>query len=94
MARKIGGAVFCDVFCETGVFTPEQASMILRAGVKLGFKPKIHADEFTDSGGARVANQIRAVSADHLVQSPISELEKMAKTGVVPVLLPALPTAF
>lgn len=88
MARKIGGSVFCDVFCERGVFTPEQASMILRAGVKLGFKPKIHADEFTDSGGARVANQIRAVSADHLVQSPISELERMAKTGVVPVLLP------
>jgi len=70
------------------VFTPEQASMILRAGVKLGFKPKIHADEFTDSGGVRVANRIRAVSADHLVQSPISELERMAETGVVPVLLP------
>ena len=88
MARKIGGAVFCDVFCETGVFTPEQASVILRAGVKLGFRPKIHADEFTNSGGARVANQIRAVSADHMIHSPISELDKMAETGVVPVLLP------
>ena len=88
MARKIGGAVFCDVFCETGVFTPEQADLILRAGVKLGFKPKIHADEFTDSGGAKIANQVGAVSADHLVQSPISELERMAETGVVPVLLP------
>src|SRR5207245_9292283 len=60
----------------------------LRAGVSRGFKPKIHADEVTDSGGLRVANGIRAVSADHLVQSPISELERMAETGVVPVLLP------
>src|SRR6058998_2224878 len=41
MARRVGGAVFCDVFCETGVFTLEQADLILRAGVKLGFKPKI-----------------------------------------------------
>src|SRR3989449_5488353 len=88
MARKIGGAVFCDVFCETGVFSPEQASVILRAGGKFGFRPKIHADEFTNSGGARVANQIRAVSADHMIHSPISELDKMAETGVVPVLLP------
>ena len=88
MARRVGGAVFCDVFCETGVFTPEQADLILRAGVKLGFKPKIHADEFTDSGGAKIANQVGAVSADHMVHSPISELEKMAETGVVPVLLP------
>src|SRR5207244_9992619 len=86
MARRVGGAVFCDVFCETGVFTPEQAGMILRAGVKLGLKPKIHADEFTDSGGAKIANQVGAVSADHLVQSPISELERMAETGVVTVL--------
>ena len=88
MARKIGGASFCDVFCEEGVFTPEQSSAILRSAVKLGFKPKIHADEFTDSGGARVANQVKAVSADHLVHSPTSELEKMKDTGVVPVLLP------
>src|SRR5207245_10994663 len=48
MARKIGGAVFCDVFCETGVVTAEHASMILRAGVKLGLKPKVRADECTE----------------------------------------------
>jgi imidazolonepropionase len=89
MARKIGGASFCDVFCEEGVFTPEQSSTILRSAVKLGFKTKIHADEFSDSGGARVANHVKAISADHLIHSPAFELEKMSETGVVPVVLPA-----
>ena len=88
MAQKIGGAVFCDVFCEAGVFAADQSGRILRSALKLGFKPKIHADEFTDSGGARVANQVGAVSADHLIHSPMSELGKMNDTGVVPVLLP------
>src|SRR5713101_6057039 len=87
MALRVGGASFCDVFCEAGVFTPEQSRRILQSASKLGFKTKIHADEFTDSGGAKVANQIKAVSADHLIHSPTIELEKMKETSVVPVLL-------
>src|SRR3970282_2888081 len=56
-------------------------------GTALGVK--IHADEFSDSGGAAIGTKKRAVSADHLVYSPTSELEKMRETGVTPVLLPA-----
>src|SRR3989442_13806912 len=81
MARNIGGAVFCDVFCETGGFTPEQAVLVFRGGVKVGFKPKIHADQFTGRGGAKNANQDGAVFSDHLVQSPISHRELLAETS-------------
>ena len=82
-------ADFCDVFCEEGVFNPELSKKILRAGVGYGLKPKIHADQFTDGHGARVANDVGATSADHLVHSRTSELERMTKTSVVPVVLPA-----
>lgn len=82
-------AKFCDVFCEKGVFTPEISLKILAAGNRMGLKPKIHADQFTNYGGARVANKVGAVSADHLVYSPSDELVKMGETMVSPVLLPA-----
>ena len=82
-------ADFCDVFCEEGVFNPELSKKILRAGVSYGLKPKIHADQFTDGHGARVANDVGATSADHLVHSENGELERMIKTSVVPVVLPA-----
>lgn len=82
-------AEFCDVFCENGVFSPELSRKILKAGSINGLKPKIHADQFSDSQGARVANDLRAISADHMVYSRPSELERMTKTSAVPVLLPA-----
>jgi len=82
-------AVFCDVFCEDGVFDPESSKRILTAGLKHGLSPKIHADQFTDDQGARVANDVRAVSADHLVHSRLDDLERMAATSVIPVVLPA-----
>ncbi len=84
-----GLATFCDVFCERGAFDQESSIKILRAARNQGMRPKIHADEFTESGGARVANLSRAVSADHVIHSPTSELEKMQSTRVTPVLLPA-----
>ena len=82
-------AEFCDVFCEKGAFDAKSSLRILRAALGTGLGVKIHADEFSNSGGAAIANKTRAVSADHLVYSPTSELEKMRETGVTPVLLPA-----
>jgi len=82
-------AEFCDVFCENGVFSPGLSKKILRAGTNYGLRPKIHADQFNDSQGARVANDLGATSADHLVHSKPSELGRMTKTSVIPVLLPA-----
>lgn len=82
-------AEFCDVFCENGVFDPELSRRILRAGSQARLKPKIHADQFSDSQGAKTANEVRAVSADHLVHPNSDQLGKMTRTSVVPVLLPA-----
>jgi len=84
-------ALFCDVFCEEGVFSREQARRILTAGLELGLKPKLHADEFTDTGGASLAAELGAVSADHLLCSSEEGLRAMARSGVVGVLLPASP---
>ncbi|MEX2104914.1 MAG: imidazolonepropionase [Bacilli bacterium] len=85
-------AVFCDVFCERGVFTVEQSERILEAGKKWGLIPKIHADEIVSFGGAELAARIGAISADHLLKASDQGIEMMAKAGVVAVLLPG--TAF
>ena len=84
-----GLAKFCDVFCERGAFDSIESRRILGKAAKLGLKLKIHADQFTDSGGAQVANRLHAISADHLVHSATEQLEKMRKTKVIPVLLPS-----
>ncbi len=86
-----GLAVFCDVFCEKGYFTPDETRRILTAGIKHGLTPKIHADEFTDIGGAALAAELNAASADHLLMASREGIEAMAHAGVVPVLLPAVP---
>ena len=82
-------AEWCDVFCETGVFTPEESTAILRAGAKAGLKPRIHADELGPSGGSRVAAHIRARSADHLLFVDEEGADAMAAAGVCATLLPA-----
>jgi len=84
-------ATFCDVFCEKGVFSPEQARRVLEAGLRHGLRPKLHADEFTDTGGARLAAELKAASADHLLFASEDGLRAMAEAGVVAVLLPASP---
>jgi len=84
-----GLAEFCDVFCERGAFDSIESRRILGKAAMLGLKLKIHADQFSDSGGAEVANKLHATSADHLVHSATEQLEKMAETKVVPVLLPS-----
>ncbi len=86
--RRRNLARFCDVFCEVGAFDVKQSLRILRAASRQGFEAKVHADEFSSSGGTRVANELRALSADHLVHAPQKELERMTRTGVTPVLLP------
>lgn len=88
--RKL--AVFNDVFCERGVFTPEQSRRILEAGVRHGLLPKIHADEIEPYEGAELAASIGAVSADHLLRASDKGIEQMAEAGVIAVLLPG--TAF
>ena len=82
---------FCDVFCEKGVFNVSQAKIILNAGKKLGLIPKIHADEIVDTGGAALAAELNAISADHLLRSSKDGLKLMAKKGIIGILLPATP---
>jgi imidazolonepropionase len=86
---RAGLAEFCDVFCEQGVFDSLESGRILGKARRLGLRLKIHADQFTDSGGAEAANKLHATSADHLVHSPAKQLERMAETKVTPVVLPS-----
>ncbi len=82
-------AEFCDVFCERGIFNGEQAKHILTAGKKNGLKPKIHADQLSTLGGAEIASDVGAISADHLNYSSPEGLKSMASRGVEAILLPA-----
>ena len=81
-------AIFCDVFCEEGYFSVKQSEKILLKGVEYGLIPKLHADEFIDSGAASLAADIKAVSADHLMFSSDKNLKKMADANVLSVILP------
>ena len=82
-------AEWCDVFCEQGVFTPDESQRILEAGRRHGLKPRIHADELALSGGAAVAARVGARSADHLIFVDADSARGMAESGVVATLLPA-----
>jgi imidazolonepropionase len=85
-------AEFNDVFCEKGVFTPEQSERILEAGKDLGLTPKIHADEIEPYKGAELAAEVGAISAEHLLVASDEGIQKMAEAGTIAVLLPG--TAF
>ncbi|MEY9978333.1 imidazolonepropionase [Lysinibacillus sp. RC79] len=85
-------AEFNDVFCEKGVFTPEQSQRILEAGKALGLTPKIHADEIEPYKGAELAAEVGAISAEHLLVASDEGIQKMAEAGTIAVLLPG--TAF
>lgn len=82
-------AEFCDVFCEKGVFNRGQSRQILLHGKKYGLKPKLHADEMTHFGGAELAAEVEAISAEHLLFASNTGLKAMSKKHVVAVLLPA-----
>ena len=85
-------AEFCDVFCEQGVFSREQSRRILLAAQQLGLKAKIHADEIVPLGGAELAAELGAYSADHLLQASDAGIAAMGRRGTVATLLPM--TAF
>jgi len=87
-AARDGLAEWCDVFCETGVYTPEEAEEILEAGKRHGLKPRIHADELAESGGSLVAAKVGARSADHLIFAASRGIHAMKAAGVVATLLP------
>ena len=89
---ELGIAEFCDVFCEKGVFDIEQSRRILLAAKEAGMKLKLHADEIVQLGGAGLAAEVGAVSADHLLMASDEGLEAMLKAGTIATLLPA--TAF
>ncbi|QED46303.1 imidazolonepropionase [Cytobacillus dafuensis] len=82
-------AEFNDVFCEKGVYTPEQSERILEAGKKLGLTPKIHADEIEPYGGAELAAKVGAISAEHLLKASDEGIQAMATSGTIACLLPA-----
>jgi imidazolonepropionase len=87
--KKQGIARFCDVFCETGVFTIDQSRRLLKAAQAMGLGAKIHADEVNDLGGAGLAAELGACSADHLLAASETNIKAMAEAGVVANLLPA-----
>jgi imidazolonepropionase len=91
LPKTRGLAQFCDVFCDRGVFTVKQARIILEAGKKFGLIPKIHADEIVQTGGASLAAEVGAISADHLLRSSEAGLRAMAQKNVIGVLLPGTP---
>jgi imidazolonepropionase len=82
-------ADWCDVFCETGAFTPDESTRILAAGIRAGLKPRIHADELGPSGGSKVAASVGARSADHLIFVSPEGIAAMADAGVAATLLPS-----
>ncbi len=87
-----GLAVFCDAFCDRGFFSVAGARRVLEAGKRAGLRPKLHADELEASGGAELAAEVGATSADHLLKITPAGIARMAEAGVAAVLMPG--TAF
>lgn len=83
--------LFCDVFCEEGAFSLEQSRRILERAKALRMDLKIHADEFTSLGGAALAAELEATSADHLACTPAEEIRLLAESSTIAVLLPGTP---
>jgi imidazolonepropionase len=83
--------IFCDVFCEEGAFSVSQSRRILERAGELGFGLKVHADEFKPLGGTRLAVELGAISADHLVCTPVEEIETLAESDTIAVSLPGTP---
>lgn len=89
--RERGVTLFCDVFCEEGVFDLEQTRRILEAAAALGYRLKVHADEFVGLGGTRLAVELGATSADHLVSTPEADIAALGRGDTVAVGLPGTP---
>jgi imidazolonepropionase len=85
---RAGLARFCDVFVEESAFTREEARRILQAGRQHGLRPKLHADQLTSSGGAELAAELEAISADHLERISPEGIAALRGAGVVAVSMP------
>lgn len=85
---KQGFAKYCDVFCENGYFTVEQSRYILETAKQYGLIPRLHADEFEDSGAAELAGEVGAVSADHLMAVSKKGIKALRNGNVTATLLP------
>lgn len=84
-----GKAEFCDAWCEPeGAFSAAQCRRVLEAGLRAGLKPKLHAEQLSHGGGAMLAAELRAVSADHLEHADRDDARALARAGTVAVLLP------
>jgi imidazolonepropionase len=81
-------AKYCDVFCEDGYFTVRQSRRILETANEFGIAPRLHADEFKDSGAAELAAEVGAVSADHLMAASNKGIKAMIQSGVIATILP------
>ncbi|CUH95987.1 Imidazolonepropionase [Propionispora sp. 2/2-37] len=86
--KEKGLAEFCDVFCEQGVFSLEQSRRLLSKARELGFGLKIHADEICSMGGAELAGELQAVSAEHLLHASDEGIRALAQNRVIATLLP------
>tara|TARA_A100001011_G_scaffold346741_1_gene383350 strand:- start:751 stop:1473 length:723 start_codon:yes stop_codon:yes gene_type:complete len=86
--KKQGIAIFNDVFCEKGYFNEEQSIRILNCGKNHGLIPRLHADEFENSNGAKVAYETDAISADHLMAVSDEGLNFLKKSNTIATLLP------
>lgn len=83
--------LFCDVFCEQGVFDVPQTRRILEKAAELGYGLKVHADEFVGLGGTKLAVELGAISADHLVQTPAEDIAALGQGHTIAVGLPGTP---
>jgi imidazolonepropionase len=84
----LAGARFCDVFCDRGYFSVAQSRSILKAALEARLIPRLHADELARTGGSRLAAELHAVSADHLLRANHGDAVALAKAGVVATLAP------
>jgi imidazolonepropionase len=82
-------AAFCDIFVDEGYFSTDHGLKLLSRARSLGLLPKVHADELAQTGGAKLAAEVRAASADHLIHPSSDGIDAMARSGVIGVLLPA-----
>lgn len=84
-------AEFCDVFCEKGVFDSEESRKLLEKAKELGLKVRVHADEIENIGCSKMAAEVGAISAEHLVKTSMEDIRKMAKAGTIGISLPGTP---
>jgi len=89
--KKKNLAEFCDVFCEKGVFDAEESRKLLNRAKDLGLKLKVHADEIENIGCSKMAAEIGAISAEHLVKTSTVDIKKMAEHGTIGISLPGTP---